>query len=155
MPRRKRNRLLILIMLALILVMPACKLSEEEEVIIPTPIPNTPTSSGPGEISGVVLDKNGKKMSHVPLALALVVEGEKTGSYLMVDDDKWINASGTGIETKTDANGGFTLEEVPLGEYVFVVYTGEYHTLQNTEGLAIFELSSGEVLDVGQVSIWR
>jgi hypothetical protein len=155
--QHKKGFKLVVISISLLMIS-ACALATGQTVTDTVPVPTDtvpiPTDNSPGEIRGIALDMKSNRLTNVPLALAQVVEDE-TGNLLLVDENKWVYVKGTGIETKTDKSGEFILSEVPPGEYIFLVYTDSYHTLKDSQNSAIFTLSGGELLDVGQVSIWN
>ncbi|NIM94235.1 MAG: hypothetical protein GTO18_11060 [Anaerolineales bacterium] len=110
-------------------------------------------SSGPGKVSGKLVDPDTRRaVAGVPVWLMLVEEEPvEGGPFVMVDENRAVPVTDPGIQTETDATGEFTLEEVPVGEYVLM--GGGPYVLKDEAGEAVvFELSSGEELDVGQVS---
>lgn len=113
-------------------------------------------ASGPAEVSGVMVDPNtGMGADGVPIRLMTVLEdAEDAGVYVMVDESRAVPVEDSGIETETDSNGGFTLEEVPPGEYVLIAMVGQPYVLRDEEGETLMiELSAGERLNVGEVSV--
>jgi len=112
--------------------------------------------SGPGEVRGVVVDPDtGSGVAGVPVWLMTVVEdAEEAAVYVVVEENRAIPVADPGIQTETDAIGEFILEAVPPGEYVLM--GGGPYVLKDEVGKSVvFDLSSGEGLDVGQVSVQR
>jgi hypothetical protein len=112
--------------------------------------------SGPGEVRGVVVNPDtGSGVAGVPVWLMLVVEdAEEAAILVIVEENRAVPVADPGIQTETDGNGEFILEEVPPGEYVLL--GGGPYVLKDEEGESVvFELSGGEELDVGQVSVLR
>lgn len=112
--------------------------------------------SGPGEVRGVVVDADtGSRLSGVNVWLMLVLEGgAEASTYVLIDGNRSVPVDNPEIHVETAGNGEFIMEEVPSGEYILM--GGGPYVLKDGEGKTVmFDLSGGEKLDVGQVSVQR
>lgn len=111
---------------------------------------------GPGEVKGVVVDSDtGSRLSGVNVWLMLVLEGGAEASmHVLVDGNRAVPVDNPEIHTATAGNGEFIMEEVPPGEYILM--GGGPYVLKDGEGKTVMlDLSGGEKLDMGEVSVQR
>lgn len=107
-----------------------------------------------GSITGVLLDEEGKPISDLGIFVANLTQGPQANSKIISFQ---INSSKRGL---TDAQGNFTINDVPVGSYSLASFTPAQTTLIPAPGDAagsaiLVEVKAGRVTNVGTLKIKR
>ncbi len=149
--RLMRSMLLTVILLFSI----SCNFLTQATTPKATPVPKSSPTPAPGKITGRLIESDGRPTQGVILRLWRVGHAE-----CPTDTNGWVQIEDSKIETKTDANGAFLIENAPPGCYLLEAKfsTGSLSPvtmLKNENGNISIHLMDAQTVDVGDITVKR
>jgi hypothetical protein len=107
-------------------------------------------SRTPGSISGIIVHANGEPLANAPLEACVEILGFMYFGPSPCSDQPFM------VSGSTDANGSFTLADLPVGNYVLTIKLADesWAQLETEFGTSEFvPVNEGENTDVGELTL--